>query len=231
MSGVPTSSSAWRRAATRCKGWSPGGQGGHDTGATCPIQFTHHGSTARQKDRGRASARILRPKRFGVLDDGPGRREAPAAHSSDLPICGRISSRPISAARSASALLMDSESWFAVDVFEPKTTTTPNRAAKPATITIGSNVSAFRRECGFPATKLAAKPVMFATTPQRSNQSIGRTDQGATGNQYMDEGQIGVRSAGGRSGEPGWGLLLLVWFAGNVVVATLSWFLVGLLLK
>jgi hypothetical protein len=29
----------------------------------------------------------------------------------------------------ASALLMDSESWFAVDVFEPKTTTTPNRAA------------------------------------------------------------------------------------------------------
>jgi hypothetical protein len=30
----------------------------------------------------------------------------------------RISSRPISAARSASALLMDSESWFAVDVFE-----------------------------------------------------------------------------------------------------------------
>jgi hypothetical protein len=26
MSGAPTSSSAWRRAATRCKGWSPGGQ-------------------------------------------------------------------------------------------------------------------------------------------------------------------------------------------------------------
>jgi hypothetical protein len=24
MSGAPTSSSAWRRAATRCKGWSPG---------------------------------------------------------------------------------------------------------------------------------------------------------------------------------------------------------------
>jgi len=34
-----------------------------------------------------------------------------------------------------------------------------------------------------------------------------------------------------RSGEPGWGLLLLMWFAGNVVVATLAWFLVSLLLK
>ena len=50
-------------------------------------------------------------------------------------------------------------------------------------------------------------------------------------NQVMDEGQIGVRSAARRSGERGWGLLLLVWFAGNVVVATLAWFLVGLLLK
>jgi hypothetical protein len=38
----------------------------------------------------------------------------------------RISSWSISAARSASALLMESESWFAVDVFEPKTTTPPN---------------------------------------------------------------------------------------------------------
>jgi hypothetical protein len=37
---------------------------------------------------------------------------------------------------------MDSKSWFAVDVFEPKTTATPNRAARPATITIGSNVMA-----------------------------------------------------------------------------------------
>jgi hypothetical protein len=36
---------------------------------------------------------------------------------------------------------------------------------------------------------------------------------------------------GARSGERGWGLLLLVWFAGNVVVATLAWFLVSLLLK
>jgi hypothetical protein len=64
---------------------------------------------------------------------------------SGMPICGsvftrRISSRPISAVRCASALLMDSESWFAVDVFEPKTTTPPNRAARPAIITIGSNV-------------------------------------------------------------------------------------------
>jgi hypothetical protein len=40
---------------------------------------------------------------------------------------------------------MDSESWFAVDVFEPKTTTPPNRAARPATITIGSNVTTRRR--------------------------------------------------------------------------------------
>jgi hypothetical protein len=43
--------------------------------------------------------------------------------------------------------------------------------------------------------------------------------------------QIGARSAAHRSGEPGWGLLVLVWFAGNVVVATLAWFLVGLFLK
>jgi hypothetical protein len=32
-------------------------------------------------------------------------------------------------------------SHFAVDVFEPKTTPPPNRAARPATITIGSNVT------------------------------------------------------------------------------------------
>jgi hypothetical protein len=38
--------------------------------------------------------------------------------------------------------------------------------------------------------------------------------------------QIGARSAVRRSA-----LLLLVWFAGNVVVATLAWFLVSLLLK
>ena len=40
--------------------------------------------------------------------------------------------------------------------------------------------------------------------------------------------QIGARLFGGRSS---WGLLLLVSFAGNVVVAMLAWFLVSLLLK
>ena len=34
-----------------------------------------------------------------------------------------------------------------------------------------------------------------------------------------------------RSDERGWGLLLLVWLAGNVAVATLAWFLVGLFLN
>jgi hypothetical protein len=47
----------------------------------------------------------------------------------------------------------------------------------------------------------------------------------------MDEGKIGERSAARRSCETGWGLLLLAWFAGNVVVATLAWFLVSLFLK
>jgi hypothetical protein len=47
----------------------------------------------------------------------------------------------------------------------------------------------------------------------------------------MDEGQIGVRSAARRSRETRWGLLLLAWFAGNVAVATLAWFLVSLVLK
>jgi len=42
---------------------------------------------------------------------------------------------------------------------------------------------------------------------------------------------FGAQSAARRSGEPGWGLLLLVWSAGNVVVATLAWFLVSLFLK
>jgi hypothetical protein len=72
---------------------------------------------------------------------------------------------------------------------------------------------------------------MFEIAPQRLNQSIGQTYQGGSGNQDMDEGQIGARSAPHRSGELGWGLLLLMWFAGDVVVATLAWFLVSLLLK
>jgi hypothetical protein len=38
--------------------------------------------------------------------------------------------------------------------------------------------------------------------------------------------EIGARAAH-RSAELGSGLLLLVWFAGNVVVATLAWFLVS----
>ena len=102
-------------------------------------------------------------------------------------------------------------------------------------------MSAFRPECGFPATKLAAKPVMFATTPHRLNLSIGRRYQGprriVRESRYMGENSgpardlFGAQSAARRSGEPGWALLLLVSFAGNVVVATLAWFLVSLFLK
>jgi len=50
----------------------------------------------------------------------------------------------------------------------------------------------------------------------------------------MLDPHAGIKAARGgarASGERGWGLLLLVWFAGNVVVATLAWFLVSLLLK
>jgi hypothetical protein len=75
--------------------------------------------------------------------------------------------------------------------------------------------------------QLAEKTRMFEIAPQR----LGQTYQGGAGNQDMDEGQIGARSAPRRSGELGWGLLLLMWFAGDVVVATLAWFLVSLLLK
>jgi hypothetical protein len=65
---------------------------------------------------------------------------------------------------------------------------------------------------------------------QQWNQSIGRP-KARSENQVMDEGQIGVRSAARRSRETRWGLLLLAWFAGNVAVATLAWFLVSLVLK
>ena len=72
---------------------------------------------------------------------------------------------------------------------------------------------------------------MFETAPHRLNESIGRTYQRGPGNLGMDESQIGARSAPGRPSELKWGLLLLMWFAGNFVVATLAWFLVGMLLK
>jgi hypothetical protein len=65
---------------------------------------------------------------------------------------------------------------------------------------------------------------------------MGRTGAPRQGIRDMDENagparrdQIGARAAD-RS-ELGWGLLLLVWFAGNVVVATLAWFLLSLFLK
>jgi hypothetical protein len=45
----------------------------------------------------------------------------------------------------------------------------------------------------------------------------------------MDESQIGARSAPRRPSELKWGLLLLMWFVGNFVVATLAWFLVSML--
>jgi hypothetical protein len=47
----------------------------------------------------------------------------------------------------------------------------------------------------------------------------------------MHDGQIGARSAFRRPGKLKRALLLLMWFAGNFVVATLAWFLVGMLLK
>jgi len=72
---------------------------------------------------------------------------------------------------------------------------------------------------------------MFEPAPLRLNESIGRTYEGRSGNQDMDEGQIGARSAPRRPRQLGRGLLLLMWFAGDVVVATLAWFLVSLLLK
>jgi hypothetical protein len=84
----------------------------------------------------------------------------------------------------------------------------------------------FRQECGLPATKLAEKPVIFeSTTLQRLNQSIRRTK--AQDIRTCTQ----MRSAARRSRETGWGLLLLAWFTGNVVVATLAWFLVSLFLK
>jgi hypothetical protein len=88
----------------------------------------------------------------------------------------------------------------------------------------------FRQKCGFTATKSAGKPIMF----ERYTVAVEPIDYpdlpDASGNQDMDEGQIGARSAP-RPQVNGWGPLLLVWFAGNVVVATLAWSLVSLLLK
>jgi hypothetical protein len=92
-------------------------------------------------------------------------------------------------------------------------------------------MTVFRRECVFPATKLEEKTHMFETAPHRLNQSIGRTYQRGSGNLDMDESQIGARSAPRRPSELKWGLLLLMWFVGNFVVATLAWFLVSMLLK
>jgi hypothetical protein len=98
------------------------------------------------------------------------------------------------------------------------------RAQGPET---GQMMLSFRQECGLPATKSAEKPVMFeSTTLQRLNQSIRRTNA----RQQIGHGPK-MRSAARRSRETGWGLLLLAWFAGNVVVATLAWFLVSLFLK
>jgi hypothetical protein len=95
-------------------------------------------------------------------------------------------------------------------------------------------MTAFWRECVFLATKLAEKTLMLVTAPHRFNQSLGRVYQrgGAAGKeQTMHEGQIGPRSAPRRRGKLEWGLLLLMWFAGNFVVATLAWFLVSMLLR
>jgi hypothetical protein len=74
------------------------------------------------------------------------------------------------------------------------------------------------------------------------NRSLGRRHQitkGAPSGKIRDmdsgnagparRGQGGPRSAAGSS-ERGWGLLL-VWFAGNILIATLAWFIVGWFLK
>jgi hypothetical protein len=50
----------------------------------------------------------------------------------------------------------------------------------------------------------------------------------------MDENACPARGdqiGAGRSDKRGWGLLLLVWVASNVVVATLAWLLVSFFLK
>jgi hypothetical protein len=91
----------------------------------------------------------------------------------------------------------------------------------------GQMTLSFRQECGLPATKLAEKPAIFeSTTLQRLNQSIRRTKARQDIRTCTQ-----MRSAARRSRETGWGLLLLAWFTGNVVVATLAWFLVSLFLK
>jgi hypothetical protein len=85
---------------------------------------------------------------------------------------------------------------------------------------------------------LMASGVIEPTTQRsRVNSLFGPRVRGAhrQGFRDMDENagpasEIGARAAH-RSAELGSGLLLLVWFAGNVVVATLAWFLVSFFLK
>jgi len=105
---------------------------------------------------------------------GPFRQEARFAGASST---RQILSPPISAARCASALLMDSENWFAVDVFEPKTTMPPNRAARPATIIIGSYVTTPRVVAAIripprPMAAFAAKAVFRHRSSASASSSI-----------------------------------------------------------
>jgi hypothetical protein len=73
------------------------------------------------------------------------------------------------------------------------------------------------------------------------NRTIARSYQGtkgaSSGISYMDKDvgtargdQISARLFD-RSGQPRWGLLLLVSFGGNIVVATVAWLLVGLFIR
>jgi hypothetical protein len=101
-----------------------------------------------------------------------------------------------------------------------------------------------------PARDAAARCRKFWTANSRTpldlrqlNQSIGRRYQAPRAHRQGSK-DMGIEHAGPargdqsharptarRSGELRWGPLFLLVFAGNLIVATLAWFLVGLFLK
>jgi hypothetical protein len=86
-----------------------------------------------------------------AVDKGLACRENEASHRwllilRNADLRGRLPPGEYRAGRSAPLVAPRRFSWTPkADVFEPKTTTPPNRAARPATITIGSNVTTRRR--------------------------------------------------------------------------------------
>ena len=69
-----------------------------------------------------------------------------------------------------------------------------------------------------------------STTLQRLNQSIGRTKARQEIRTWTKVKSASAPPPAAHVKQDG-AFLLLAWFAGNVVVATLAWFLVSLLLK